>query len=34
MEGNKRARGGPAVRVSMVSGTRTLFPVGNWPDPL
>jgi hypothetical protein len=34
MEGNKRARGLAAVRVLMVSGNRSLFPVGNWPDPL
>lgn len=34
MEGNMRARSGPGVRIVMVSGIRSLFPVGNWPDPL
>ena len=34
MEGNMRARSGPGVMIAMVSGIRSLFPVGNWPDPL
>jgi hypothetical protein len=34
MEGNMRARGGSAVRSSLVSGIDARFPVGNWPDPL